>query len=88
MPAPLSPILGAKLAKCEMESGSWTQQASGECHPIPWTPEESECELPKKVNKKLQNGHWSCKTKLSNDYRLVLSILADYKLLTGYKLIL
>merc|ERR1719461_2520732 len=60
---------GAKLAKCEMESGSWTQQASGECHPIPWTPEESECELPKKVNKKLQNGHWSCKTKLSNDYR-------------------
>jgi len=60
---------GAKLAKCEMESGSWTQQASGECHPIPWTPEESECELPKKINKKLQNGHWSCKTKLSNDYR-------------------
>merc|ERR1712176_207425 len=60
---------GAKLAKCEMESGSWTQQASGECHPIPWTPEESECELPKKINKKLQNGAWSCKTKLSNDYR-------------------
>jgi len=66
---------GAKLAKCEMESGSWTQQASGECHPTPWTPEESECELPKKINKKLQNGHWSCKTKLSSDYRLVFDHL-------------
>merc|ERR1712176_1116707 len=60
---------GDKLAKCEMETGSWTQQATGKCNPIPWEPEESECKLPKKVNKQLQNGKWSCKTKLSSDYR-------------------
>lgn len=57
-----------------MASGSWTQQANGQCNPIPWQPDDSECELPKKVNKKLQNGHWSCKTKLSNAYRYVLHL--------------
>ena len=59
-------ILGGKIAKCDMKTGSWIQQATGKCVAKPWDPTDSKCHCPKG---KVKNGAWKCKTVLSSEFR-------------------
>ena len=59
-------IQGGKIAKCDMKTGSWVQQATGKCVAKPWDPTDSKCHCPKG---KVKNGAWKCKTVLSSEFR-------------------